>query len=92
MLARGEAGPCASPMVKFSDSLVLVEDVARCIDDLAGRGQLRPAMPDQGGVVAIGNEAYLHAVRLVGDAEAGLTRQGTDLFLAVAADRKKQMR
>src|SRR5438128_1928251 len=62
------------------------------IDNLSRRGQLRPTLTNQLGMVAARNEANLHAIRLVKYRKTRLTRQFPDFVLPIAAYGKQQVR
>ena len=78
------------PDREMDDALVLPEDAAGEVNDLARRRRSRPQPLDHVGIMAGRHEADVLAVLLVGDRETVLARQLAHARLRQAAERKAQ--
>ncbi len=85
-LAQGDAQPLALADGETLQPVVLAHHATVGRHDLAGRFRRTLAAADERRVIAVGNEADLLAVFLVGHAQADLARHGPDLVLAILAD------
>ena len=79
-LAHGEA----------HDAVVAADDAARHVDDVARLDRLGPQLLHHRGIVAVGHEADVLAVGLVGDRQVEALGQRPRLALGQVAERKAQ--
>src|SRR3954469_15458196 len=75
----------------MNDALMLADDMAIEIDDVAGLDRARPEAANDVGVASGRHEADVLAVLLVGDLEAKAPRQFARVLLGHVAERKTQI-
>ena len=86
--AQGEAATLADG--EAHDAVVPADNLARHVHDVARLGRLRPQLLHHRGIVAVGHEADVLAVGLLGDRQVEALGEGARLALGHVAQRKAQ--